>query len=175
MCACCCSVAKPCPTLLSPWAAAGQAPLSSLCPRVLSHPLGGDASTPHPLSVPSPLPSLFPRIRVFSTFVDSSYLVATVIELQSQQQCVSASWPTLGGGQRAQGWGCAGHDLGIPSGHGVGGPAGPSRQGLCVYGSVLCVLLRWTLEGRDRGDSQISVNSASFPPRWLPSHRSQEQ
>ena len=32
-----------------------------------------------------------------------------------------------------------------------GAQPGWSRQGPCVYGSVLCVLLRWTLEGRDRG------------------------
>ena len=69
MCACCCSVAKPCPTLSESVGCSrpGSSVLSMSpsLPRVMSielvmHP------TPHPLSVPSPLPSLFPRIRVFS-------------------------------------------------------------------------------------------------------------
>ena len=85
------------------------------------------------------------------------------MELQAQQQCVSPSpfLKVVGGVLRG---GCTETQLPAPGWVWGGAQPGPSRQGPCLCGSVLCVLLRWTLEGRDRGGSQISVNSASFPP-----------
>ena len=69
MCARCCSVTESCPTLSEPVGCSrpGSSVLSTSqsLPRVMSivlvvHP------TPHPLLAPSPLPSIFPRIKVFS-------------------------------------------------------------------------------------------------------------
>lgn len=150
---------------LSPWAAAGQAPLSSLHPRVCPE------SCPLSWWCIRPLILCWPLLLGLRSFqhqglfqrVGSSYLVGTGMELQPQQQCVSASpfLKVVGGMLRG---GCTETQPPAPGWVWGGAQPGPSRQGPCLCSSVLCVLLRWTLEGRDRGGSQISVNSASFPP-----------
>ena len=53
--------------------------------QIRIHWVGDAIQSFHPLSFPSPLPSVFPSIRVFSR-VSSSYQVAKVLELQLQDQ-----------------------------------------------------------------------------------------
>ena len=106
LCACCGSVAESCPTLSEPVGCSrpGSSVLSTSqsLPRVMSiellmHP------TPHPLSAPSPLPSIFPASGSFPTcrlFVSGGHsdgasgLAAVCVRLTLSQ----------GGGQRAQEW-----------------------------------------------------------------------
>ena len=67
---CCCSVAKSCPTLCDPVDC--STPGFPVHHHLLEftqthvHPVGDAIQPPHPLSAPSPLPSIFPSIRVFS-------------------------------------------------------------------------------------------------------------
>ena len=67
---CCCSVTKSCLTFVTPWTTAYQASLSftisqSLL-KLLVHWVSGAIQPSHPLSPLLLLPSVFPRIRVFS-------------------------------------------------------------------------------------------------------------
>ena len=61
----CCSVAQSCPTLATPWMAAHQASLSFTISRSLLKLMSIETVIPsHPLLLP---PSIFPRIKVFSS------------------------------------------------------------------------------------------------------------
>ena len=55
------------------------------CAQTYVHWVNDSIHPSHPLLSPSPLPSVFPSIRVFSR-VSSSYQVAKVLELQLQDQ-----------------------------------------------------------------------------------------
>ena len=94
---CCCSVAKSCPSLWTPWTAACQAPLSSTISQSLlifmsieSVVLSNHLILCHPLLL---LSSIFPRIRIFS---DESLLctdgqnigaLASVLPMSIQDWC----------------------------------------------------------------------------------------
>ena len=72
-CCCCCSVAKLCRLFVTPWTAAGQAPLSFTISQILLKLMSIELSmlSNHLiLCRPLLLPSVFPIIRIFSNELD---------------------------------------------------------------------------------------------------------
>ena len=90
---CCCSVAKSCPTLTTPWTAACQDSLSFTVSQSLFKLISIELVMPsnHFILCCSLLflPSIFPSITVFSR-VSSLHQMAKVLELQLQ--CQSFQW-----------------------------------------------------------------------------------
>ena len=83
---CCCSFAQPCPTLYDPMDCSTPGfPVLHHLPefaRTHVHRVSDAIQPPHPLISPSPLPSIFPRIRVFSNESnESSHQVGKALEL----------------------------------------------------------------------------------------------
>ena len=125
---------------LTPWAAAAQAPLSSTASQSLLRVTSIESvmhPTPRPLSPLLlclrclPASGSFPMGRLFVSGGHNNGASA------SAAACVRLTLPH-GGGRRAQGW--LYQDTAASPGWAWGGTQpGPSRQGPCVCGSVLCV------------------------------------
>ena len=95
------SVAKSCPTLVSPWTVAQQASLSIIDSQSLLKLMSLESVMPsnclilcHPLLLP---PSVIPSIRVFFNWISSSHQVTKVLEFQLQHISLLSyylSWKT---------------------------------------------------------------------------------